>query len=437
MPSQEIIDVLLLKNANLRYVFLGSILISASAAIVGCFLFLKKRALIGDAIAHSVLPGIAISFIIFQTKEPSILLIGAIISGWLSILLINWVVNRSKIKSDTAIGLTLSWFYGIGILLLTAIQKSGNAAQSGLNNFLFGKASSMLQSDVQLFGLVSVIVIASIVLLFQPLKLITFDRDFALSKGLPVSGLEFLLSTLTVVAVATGIQAVGVVLMAALLITPAAAARFWTQKLSSMIFLAGIFGALSGVVGSIISYNIPRMPTGPWIVVTISTIAIFSFLFGSRKGLVKQWMEQSKINNKILEENVLKLFYKIGEDNGNLKEWKSKDELINKRYFNSGELNKGLRILVRDHYLEKKNYKFRLTDSGIEEGKRITRLHRLWEMYLNQYVKIAPDHVHDDAEAIEHIITPEIEQELLELMEHPERDPHDEVIPYTKQDRHE
>ena len=431
MNWQETIDFFLLRSANVRFVVLGAVLIGASAAVVGCFLFLRKRALVGDAIAHSVLPGVCLAFIFFQSKHPAILLAGAIVTGWISLLLINWITNHSKIKSDTAIGLTLSWFFGIGILLLTAIQKTGNASQSGLDKFLFGKASSLVRDDVILFAIVSFCLIVTVMVFFTPLKLITFDRDFAISKGVKVGLYEFLLSTLTVVAVATGIQAVGVVLMAALLITPAAAARFWTNDLKKMVILAGFFGALSGLLGSFVSYNIPKMPTGPWIVVVVSTIAIFSFFVGSKKGLLNRFIKQRRISRKILSENLLKLFYKLGEEEQNFRALRTKDEIVNRRFFIPRELQIGLNVLERKDFLHQDNESFQLTDEGLEEGRRVTRLHRLWEMYLNQYLKIAPDHVHDDAEAIEHIITPEIEAELLELMEHPEKDPHDTVIPYS------
>jgi len=431
MNWDDIIEFFLLRSPNVRYVVIGSILIGASAAVVGCFLFLRKRALVGDAIAHSVLPGVAISFLLFNSKHPAVLLGGAIVTGWLSLLLINWITNHSKIKADTAIGLALSWFFGIGILLLTAIQKSGNASQSGLDKFLFGKASSLVKDDVILFGIVSLFLIATVILFFKPLKLITFDRDFAIAKGVKVGGFEFLLSSLTVISVATGIQAVGVVLMAALLITPAAAARFWTNDLKKMVILAGIFGALSGLLGAFVSYNIPKMPTGPWIVVVISTIAIFSFFFGAKKGLINRLIKQRKISKKIVSENLLKLFYQLGEENESFQEWRSKDDITNKRFFIPRELTLGLNVLTRQDFMDKQNDRYQLTKEGVEEGKRIVRLHRLWEMYLSQYLKIAPDHVHDDAEAIEHIITPEIEAELLELMDHPDKDPHDTIIPYS------
>jgi len=431
MEWDQILDFFLLRDPNVRYVVLGSILIGASAAVTGCFLFLRKRALVGDAIAHSVLPGICLAFLFFKTKNPAILLGGAIVSGWLSLLLIDLITSKSRIKADTAIGITLSWFFGIGIMLLTAIQKTGNASQSGLDKFLFGKASSMVGQDVIVFGGVSLLVILTITFFFRPLKLISFDREFASSIGLPVGRYDFILSTLTVLAVATGIQAVGVVLMAAMLITPAAAARFWTDDLKIMVWLAALFGAFSGIIGAFISYIIPRMPTGPWIVVVVSIIAIFSFLVGSKKGLVVKQLRQRKIQRKILRENILKLFYHLGEEDGDLYKKRSFDQIMNKRFFIPQNLKLGLKLLIKDGFIQQTNLDYQFSEEGSEEGKRITRLHRLWEMYLTQYLKIAPDHVHDDAEAIEHIITPEIEAELMHQLQMPETDPHDEIIPYA------
>lgn len=430
---QEIIDFLLLQDYTVRYVVLGTMLIGSSSAVVGCFLFLKKQSLVGDTIAHAVLPGICLAFILFQTKNPSILLLGAIFSGFLAVLLVQYIPSVSKLKPDTSIGLILSWFFGIGILLLTAIQKSGNASQSGLDKYLFGKASSMVENDVLLFSIVCILLVSIVFFLFRPLKLIAFDADFAKAKGIQVSRYNFVLSILTVVSVATGIQAVGVVLMAALLITPAAAARFWTNKLTSMLILAAFFGALSAYLGTFVSYFIPKMPTGPWIVVILSITALFSFLFGKEKGLVLREIKQYAMAKTIRNENILKAIYQLGENQEQITLSFSADEIANHRYFNPNFLQKGLTNLVQKNYLQKQRDKYSFTEYGLQEGKRVTRLHRLWEMYLTTYLNIAPDHVHDDAEAIEHIITPEIEEELVKLLENPKKDPHHKPIPYTNQ----
>ena len=214
-----------------RVVVLGVVLIAAASALIGCFLFLRKSSLVGDAIAHASLPGVCAAFVVFESRHPAILLVGAMVSGWLSMQLINTILRRTKLKADVAIGIALSWLFGIGIVMLTAIQQSGLPNQSGLDHFLFGNAAGMQWREVVTFGAFAVVLITAVFLLYRPWKLMLFDRAHAEAIGLPVRWLEAALSLLTVLAVAIGIQTVGVVLMAALLITPAAAARFWTHRL--------------------------------------------------------------------------------------------------------------------------------------------------------------------------------------------------------------
>lgn len=420
-------------DPNVRLVTLGSILLGASAAVVGCFTFLRKRALVGDAIAHAILPGVCLGFLVSGTKNPWILLSGAVLSGWLSLLVMDLLTNRSKLKTDTAIGAVLSVFFGLGILMLTAIQHSGAANQAGLDSFLFGKAASMNRQDILTFSSVALLLLILILAFFKEFKLVSFDPAFAQTIGLPVRALEFVLSTITVLSVATGIQAVGVVLMAALLITPAAAARFWTEKIQIMILLAAIFGMVSGFFGSFISYVAPSMPTGPWIVMMLSAIAVASVLFAPRRGILARNRLQQRNRQKMLIENLLKTFYSLGERHGQFGEVISVSALRQKRAFQSGALQRGLRTLRRHRWVEAAgDNAYRLTPEGLEESKRVVRLHRLWEVYLSERMNMAADHVHNTAEAIEHILTPEVEKALLEELDHPVQDPHQSHIPYTK-----
>jgi manganese/zinc/iron transport system permease protein len=407
-------------------------ILGASAAIVGCFSFLRKRALVGDAIAHSILPGVCLAFMVSGSKNPLYLIIGAFITGWLSLLLIDAITRTTKLKSDTAIGIILSVFFGVGILLLTSIQHSGNASQAGLDKFLFGKAASLTKDDVYIFGTIALILIAVVILFYKEFKLISFNPDYAKVIGLPVRFLEFMLATITVLAVAVGIQAVGVVLMAALLITPASGARFWTDKLSVMILIATAFGAISGFLGSYISYIAPSMPTGPWIVMCLSMLTIGSIWFAPRTGMLAKFRVQKENQRKILIENVLKLFYHLGEKDGTFKKQRSTSVLLASRDLRFKELNRGLHLLKKEHWLRKKGDNWLITQSGLNEAKRIIKLHRLWEMYLNQRLKLEPDHVHNDAEAIEHIITPELEKQLEKELNYPTKDPHESVIPYAE-----
>jgi len=424
-----LIEFFSFKYPNIKYVVFGTILLSITSAVVGCFTFIKKKSLVGDVISHAVLPGICISFLATGSKDPFLLIIGAFITGWISIIVMDMIVRNTKIKEDAATGLSLSVFFGIGILLMTYIQHSGNASQSGLDTFLFGKAAALIGIDLLAFSIVAVIVLVTVFLFYKEFKLISFDPEFSKVIGLPMGRLDIILTSITVLAVVTGIQAVGVVLMAAMLITPAAAARFWTDRLSRMIILAASFGAISGVSGAYISYSAPSMPTGPWMVMILSIIALLSFFIAPRKGiLVRQWRRFS-IRKQLLEENLLKTFYRIGENTGSYFEKVADDDIRLIRNFPPNQFAKGIRKLRQNGYISGSQGAWNLTNEGYEKGKRITRLHRLWELYLTKYLRIAPDHVHEDADTIEHVITPELESRLEQLLEYPTEDPHDSIIP--------
>lgn len=427
----SVLEFLSMMDPNVRYVTLGSVLLTASSAIVGTFTFLNKKSLAGDAIAHAVLPGICLGFILAGTKNPIFLIIGAFITGWLSLIVVEFVTTKTRIKEDTAIGLVLSVFFGIGILMLTVIQKSGNAAQSGLDHFLFGKAASLVGSDLLTFSIVAIILVITVLLLFKEFALLSFDKDYASAIGLPVKRIQLVLTSLIVLAVVIGIQAVGVVLMAAILITPAAAARYWTDKITRMIILASIFGGVSGLAGAFISYTAPSMPTGPWIVIVISTIAFISFFLAPKRGVLYRLVRQNTIRKTINDENVLKVFYQIAEETKNFKVLRSLDEIIQRRNYDPSMLNKIMIRLVKQGYLEKIGKMWSLTEEGKTKAQRVVKIHRLWELYLTTHLKIAPDHVHDDAETIEHLLTPELEARLEEEMNFAKVDPHKSEIPYN------
>jgi manganese/zinc/iron transport system permease protein len=418
-------------DPNIRFVVIGSVLLTASSAIVGSFTFLNKKSLVGDAIAHAVLPGICLGFMLSGTKNPIYLITGAFITGWISLVLVEYITRKTRIKEDTAIGLILSVFFGIGILLLTVIQKSGNAAQSGLDHFLFGKAAALVGDDLYTFASVAVLLLIAVFLLFKEFALLAFDKNYAISLGLPVKRIELVLTSLIVLAVVIGIQAVGVVLMAAILITPAAAARFWTDKIKVMFLLASIFGAVSGLSGAYISYIAPAMPTGPWIVIVISMIAFVSFFLAPRRGVISRMVRQYTIRRTINDENVLKALYQLGEENKNFFIQRYPDEIIRRRKFEKDNLLMVLGRLKRQGYVENTGNLWGLTEEGKNRGKRVVKIHRLWEMYLTTQLHIAPDHVHEDADTIEHLLTPELEAELEQLLNFPKVDPHKSEIPYT------
>jgi manganese/zinc/iron transport system permease protein len=214
------------------------------------------------------------------------------------------------------------------------------------------------------------------------------------------------------------------------LITPAAAARFWTDKITVMILLASLFGALSGLSGAYISYIAPAMPTGPWIVIVISIIAFISFFFAPKRGVFYRMLKQRTIRQTINNENVLKVLYQLGEENKNFFIARNLQEIIRKRFYDKQKLVSILSRLSHQGYLERNGNLWSLSEEGKTKAQRVVKIHRLWELYLTTYMKIAPDHVHEDAETIEHLLTPELEAELEKQLGYAKLDPHQTKIPY-------
>lgn len=273
---------------TLVIVLSGTASLGLIAGVLGCFAFLRKQSLLADAISHAALPGIALTFLLTQSKNPSLLLFGGAISGGIGVLLVNLITHKTTLKNDTALGFVLSVFFGLGLVLLTVVQKSAIAEQAVLNKFLFGNAATLLLDEVLVIGIVGATILLCIALMWKEFKVITFDPLFAHTLNYPVMALEILLTVLLVLAIVIGLQTVGVVLMSTLFVAPAAAARQWTSCLSKMVMLAGLFGLLSGVVGSVISSTVDRIPTGPMIVVVMSVIVIISLLGAPHRGVLWQ-----------------------------------------------------------------------------------------------------------------------------------------------------
>ena len=408
-------------------VIIGVAIIGAVSGIVGTFSFLRKKTLLADAISHSVLPGICLGFMFVGTKDPIVLMSGALVIGWISVWLIDYLSSTTKLSEDTAIALVSTLFFAIGSVLLSVISKSQNAEQTGLKNFLFGKAATMTTFDIQVFTVISFVIIFIVLVFFKPFQLVCFNTEFAKSIGVKVKFIEFLLSTLTVMTVAIGIQAVGVVLMSALLIAPAASARYWTNRLSIMVILAALFGMLSSVIGVMLSTMKSNMPTGPWIVFALFAFTLLTLLFAPKKG----WFSIRKRNNsnhkKITEENLLKTFYQLKEEGNSQVTFR---DFLEKRAVDTHSLQNDLKRMVRHGFLTENNKTFTLTKRGNTEAARILRSHRLWELYLTKRMNFKEDHIHGAAETIEHLITPEIEEQLLKELDFPISDPHNKEIPY-------
>jgi manganese/zinc/iron transport system permease protein len=271
---------------TLRNVALGSALLGIVSGVLGCFAVLRRQGLLGDALAHAALPGICVAYLLTGSKAPVVLLLGAAVAGWIATILLLQIVKQTRISEDSALGIVLSVFFAFGIVLLTAITKRNDANQSGLDKFLFGQAAALIEENVITMAILGGIALFIVALLYKEFKLLAFDSAFAASIGFNTNLLSVLLTSLIVIAIVIGLQTVGVVLMAAMLIGPAVAARQWTNRLSVMIVLAAAFGAASGVLGALISVSDAALPTGPMIIISLTAIVLASLCFAPERGLV-------------------------------------------------------------------------------------------------------------------------------------------------------
>lgn len=290
--------VALFTDYTFQTVALGSALLGFISGILGSFTVLRKQSLLGDGVSHSALPGVVVAYVLLGSKDTEILLLGALASGLMAVLFIMGIVRHTRIKFDGALALVMSVFFGLGLVLLTYVQKIPDSNQAGLNRFIFGQASTLMQKDVILMAICGTVLLGLVVLFWKEFKLLVFDREFAQSLGFSTKKLGLLLSFMTVLTIIIGLQTVGVILMSALLIAPAVAARQWTNKLWVMVSLSSVFGALSGVAGTVVSSLMTKLPTGPIIVVFVSLIVVISLLFAPNRGILQRLYRHRK--NKLL-----------------------------------------------------------------------------------------------------------------------------------------
>lgn len=412
-----------------RNVLLGATLLGITGGVMGCFTLLRRQSLLGDALAHAALPGICLAFLITGSKSPLPLFMGALVAGLLGALMILATVRWSRVKEDSAMGIVLSVFFGLGIVLLTYIQKLPTGNQSGLDKFLFGQAATLVEEDVRVMAVLSALVLGMLALFYKEFKMLAFDREFGASLGYPMRGLEILLTLLLVTVVVVGLQTVGVVLLVATLVTPAAAARQWTDRLGLMLVISAAVGAGAGVVGALASASVARLPTGPVIVLISSVVLVVSLFLAPRRGYAWALARERRVRRRIRRENLLKDLYRLGEGEGDFDRLVTLPRLMGMRGQSVREVEKTARTLEADGLLRTDGDHLGLTREGRRKAAGVVRKHRLWELYLTRRLELASDHVHRDAEAMEHALDESAVAELEALLGYPKEDPHGRPIP--------
>lgn len=416
MPElADIWNVLFLRDYNTRLVVICTMLLGCACGLMGGFLLLRKRSLMGDTLSHATLPGVGLSFILAVAlggdgKSLPILLGGAAITGVIGCAAVLFIREQTRIKDDAAMGIVLSVFFGAGIAILGVIQTMPEGSAAGLESFIYGKTASMVMSDFQILVFVTICVITCSLLLFKEFRLLCFDETFAAALGWPVKFLDILLLALITAVTVTGLQAVGLILIIAFLITPAAAARFWTNQLDRMLVLSALIGGASGWLGASLSAFIPRLPAGAVIVLVAALFFVVSMLIGTERGVMFRFLRQSQLKKRMGRQHLLRALYEILEGGRVTEELNIRTvpfrQIRGRRTWSDTQLRDYIRRAYNEGLVEAPNKvdSILLTKTGLAEAAQVTRNHRLWEMYLIEYADVATSRVDRDADMVEHVL---------------------------------
>lgn len=408
-----------------------------ASAIIGCIALVRKKTLFGESLSHSAYPGVILGILISVglgltsdvKMSVSVLFFGFIFS-LVGLFLIEALQKKFKLSSDTAQCYILASFLGLGITLASVIQKSHSFWYRKMKMYLFGQAATMNDYHIFLYGGFAVCVLGFVLIFFPFIKAYLFDGQFCKIAGLRLQPVRFVITLLFALIVVIGMRSVGTVLMCGMLVAPGICAKHVAQKFSVIILIACIVSALSAGIGVYLSMIIPEVTsltsfaTGPAIVLVASVFCFFSFLFSPKKGLVVCFFRKLQFKNRCINEHLLKLF------------WKStnkpvlKSDVFGWKVASKSMTSFSLKNLRRNGWVERSNDKsYFLTQDGEKKAAYIVRLHRLWELYLSEYLGFSSDQIHRSAEEMEHIIPPEIEKKLTNLLLNPEKDPHNQPIP--------
>ncbi|MGD9293920.1 MAG: metal ABC transporter permease [Roseobacter sp.] len=298
-------DALLLQlGYNATLVTIGAMLLGMAAGVGGTFLFLRKRALVSDAVSHATLPGIGLAFMLMVAlggdgRHLIGLLIGAALSAGLGLLVVSWLSTRTRLAEDAAIGAVLSVFFGFGIVLLTVIQSLNAGKQAGLEGFLLGSTAGMLRSDAIIIAMSAALTLLLVLVLRRPLTLATFDPEYAAATGQNVRRTDLAMMGLILAVTVVGLKIVGLILIVALLIIPPAAARFWTNRTDGVVLVSGLIGGVSAYVGAAISASVPDVPTGPIIVLVGFALFVLSLLLAPRRGVLAAYLTHHRFQRRV------------------------------------------------------------------------------------------------------------------------------------------
>lgn len=433
---REVIDTLLLRSGfNTNLVIIGTALLGLAAGVVGVLALLRKRSLTTDALSHATLPGITSAFLAagwlgLDGRSLPILLLGATITGVLGVIGIQLLLRHTRLREDAAIGIVLSVFFGAGIVGLSWIQRNAATGSSGINAFIYGQAATMSRSDVLLLGVIALLAVAVTLLLLKEFALVCFDESFAKVDGWPVTAIDLAMMSLVVVVTVAGLKAVGVILVVAMLIIPAVAARFWTERLVPLVLLAAAIGAASGYFGSVLSALLPRKPAGAIIVLTAGSLFVVGMLAAPTRGVIAVAWRRFRLRLRIAGDHLLEAAQErrettLGADAldhvARVGGWSTAFRALVLWTLRRQGMIERVRRALGGHSSElgaepaasgRGLAHFRITSAGVARGARLVRNHALWEQYLISYADVAPTHVDWSVDQVEHVLSDALVSEL-------------------------
>lgn len=412
-------------------VMLGASLLGAAAGFVGTFAVLRGRALVGDMLSHAALPGIAAVFMIWGTRELLPLSIGALGAGLLGIACVAAIARFTRTPEDAALGIVLSTFFGAGIVLLTLLQSNPEGNKAGLDSFLFGEIASLRSRDITIISLTAGATLMFVLALYKELKVLSFDTGFAAAQGWPTFWLDLAIMSAVAVVTIVGLPICGVVLMAAMLITPAAAARYWTNRLGMLLAIAAVFGALAGIGGCLLAapglmqevglgWLAPTtqtsLPPGPLIVLAGSALLIASLLFAPERGLAARLWSERQLRVRVARDHLLRALYEVSPTPEETCPWVDLMTLAKHGKWTKANLDAQLQVAALRGLVERDDERLRFTPTGYETAAHLVRAHRLWELYMVEDLNRPADRVHHDADTIEHLLPAEVVEHLEALL---------------------
>lgn len=431
--TDDVFRVLTLQDYNTRLVLSGTVLFGCCGGIVGAFMLLRKKSLVGDVASHAALPGIGLVYLILEAispgsgKSPAWLLMGAGVGSAAGLYLAGLIQRTRLIKEDAALAIILSVFFGAGLVLLSIVQRLPTGSSAGLSEFIFGKAAAMTAGDVVSISIAAVGVIGICLLLFKEFSLLCFDEAYAAASGWPTHRLDLLLTALVVCVTVIGMPSVGLLLVVAQLVIPPTSARFWTDRHGPLTITAGVLAGVSSAAGTFVSALIPRLAAGAVIVLAGTVVFLISMMFGSQRGILWRWLNNRESRRRIGQLDLLRACFEVLEDSSNMAttfdsdltsmpiSW---DSLIQARSWTTARLRRVLAEAVSANLIRLgTDNHYRLTTEGARLARRATRNHRLWEMYLIHYAQTAPSRVDREADEIEHVLEPALVEQLEELLE--------------------